>query len=58
MIADFLGLFRLSRAEWSKRCEGLYNSLKSGSLLSEENKFSLTADKLNQVVVLEKILSM
>jgi ABC-type multidrug transport system fused ATPase/permease subunit len=32
--------------------------MKTLKLLSEENKFSLTADKLDQVIVLEKVLSM
>jgi hypothetical protein len=32
--------------------------MKAQHILSDENKFSLTADKLDQVVVLEKILSM
>lgn len=58
MIADFLGLFRLSRNEWTKRCEELFNSLRTAGLLSQENKFSLTADKLDEAIVLEKILSM
>jgi hypothetical protein len=35
MIADFLGLFKLSKTEWLKRCEELYNSLRTAGLLSE-----------------------
>jgi hypothetical protein len=58
MIADFLGLFRSSRTEWIRKCEELYIAMRNEQLLSEENKFSLTADKLDQTVVLEKVLSM
>jgi hypothetical protein len=58
MIADFLALFRSSRAEWIRKCEELYIAMRNEQLLSEENKFSLTADKLDQTVVLEKVLSM
>ena len=58
MIADFLGLFRSSRSEWMRKCEELYMAMRKGQLLSEEYKFSLTADKLDQTVVLEQVLSM
>ena len=52
-------LFRLNRKECNKRCEELYNSLKEGDFLGgEENKFSLSADKLDKAVVLEQVLSM
>lgn len=36
----------------------MFGALRAGRLLSEENKFSLTADKLGAAVVLEKVLSM
>lgn len=59
MVEDFLDLFRVDRSESTRRCEQLYASLKEHDLLGDEdNKFSLSADKLDKVVVLEQVLSM
>ena len=58
MIADFMSLFRLDRRECTKRCDELYKCLKEADMLGSENKFSLSADKLDKAIILENVLSM
>ena len=58
MIGDFFSLFKFDRKDSNKCCDELFASLRQANLLSLENKFTLSADKLDQVVVLENVLSM
>jgi len=48
----------MSKQDASKKCNELYDELKKNDFIKNENKFSLSADKLDEVIVLENILSM
>lgn len=58
LVADFLELFRLDRNDCLRKCEELYQDLRSMDFIKTENKFSLSANQLDHVVILGEVLSM
>ena len=47
MISDFLDLYERDKKEWLKQCDLLFTDMKQADLISLENKFSLTSDRLD-----------
>lgn len=48
----------MNKAEALKKCHLLFEELSKLKVIKEQNKFSLSADKLDEVIVLDNILSM
>jgi hypothetical protein len=42
----------MSKQDASKKCNELYDELKKNDFIKNENKFSHSADKLDEVIVL------
>lgn len=57
LIQDFLVGFKVSREDSLKACQAVFKKLTSEGLIQAENKFHLNAEKLEQDVVLESIMS-
>lgn len=58
LVFDFLDLFKLDKIECLKKCDELYLDLKASKFITNENKFSLSADRLEEALILEEVLSM
>lgn len=57
LVSDFFDLFHINRSEAIKKCDALFNSLKSlKGFLRSETKYKLTAEQLGKVVILEEEL--
>ena len=59
LVSDFFDLFHIPRGEATKKCEALFNGLKTiTGFLKSETKYKLTAEQLGKVVILENELKL